>query len=129
MGMSFTLLNLSKPPSVSLMVLAHSSTTWYLCFKTSRWGSSQGSSWITPIFFVRIGIISENTNNFKLTCAICGNVGAVNGRRHIWWGELGEELGSGEKMVQIKEIQRGDLSTCDINPSTLCPSGFLTCSF
>lgn len=32
-------------------------------------------------------------------------------------------------MVQIKEIQRGDLSTCDINPSTLCPSGFLTCFF
>lgn len=46
--LQFTLLNLSRPPSLFWMSLAHFLTKLYRCFSTSRWGSSHGSSWRTP---------------------------------------------------------------------------------
>lgn len=44
-----TLLNFSKPPSVSLIVVIHCCAFENRCFRASLNGPSHGSSWITPM--------------------------------------------------------------------------------
>lgn len=64
---SLPLLNFSKPPSVSLIVLIHFWAWLYLLLRASLKGASHGSSWITPVTV--IGSLQRHRQNSPVPSA------------------------------------------------------------